>query len=240
MSTAVTLVAGTMPPGWCYSTAQDLLETLVNAITAYLAGTSNTFNFGSTTPNADQRDRPWLRTDINYNPERWYTWSNQYSLWLALHPVKPGQILMTSDDISAAGFFDSYDGGSAGAVTATSGPMWEKYSAMDNRVPMAPGLWSDGVTTLALGGTAGSQKHTLTALELPPHSHGKGRDYDNVNPAGLVPSNVRLYSGANFSGVDNPNVPPDGGNTNNPFDIIPPVCAVNFLRRTARIYYRAV
>src|SRR5687767_16004673 len=121
MSAVVTLVPGTIPPGTCYSTLQALLELIINNTTAYLAGTSNTFNFGSTTPNSDQRDRPWFRTDVNYNPERWYTWSNQYSLWLAVHPMTPGTIVMDSTDSSAAGYYDSFDGGSAGAVTATSG-----------------------------------------------------------------------------------------------------------------------
>src|SRR5688572_15539618 len=199
MPASVTLVAGTIPAGACYSTLQALLELFVNNITAYLAGTSNTFNFGPTTPNSDQRDRPWMRTSVDYNPERWYTWSNQYSLWLAVHPLTPGTIVMDSTDSSAAGYYDSFDGGSAGAVTATSGPMWEKYTAMDNRSPMAPGTWASGAV-LALGGTAGEERHTLLATELPPHQHEKSRDYDEARP-GLNPK--RIYSGGHYEGLDN-------------------------------------
>lgn len=245
MATEVTLTPGTLPVGYCMSTLQDLLETFVANITASFSGVSASFNYGPTIPNADQRDRPWHRTDANFNFDKTYTWSTQYSLWLS--PVAPemetGALIWAS-----VAYVNTYGGGEAplapavgvdaDGTTVTAGPMWVPYTAMDNRSPMAPGTWPSGAV-LALNGTAGEERHTLLASELPPHTHEKSRDHV-VADEGVTSNPVRLYSGHHYNGADNPQGTPDGGPTNTPLNVTHQVLGTNCFRKTRRRWYRAI
>lgn len=80
---ALSVPAGTEFPG--------TVQGLMNFIAAYqqITGQSNFsgVNFGSTEPAAEDRDKPWFKTDDSGNPVGWYAWDG--SAWEAMPLVTP-------------------------------------------------------------------------------------------------------------------------------------------------------
>jgi hypothetical protein len=204
---------------------------LVQLLQADLLGNQTTFNYGPDTPTPDNQDRPWFKTDANYLPERWYTFSN--GSWVSRHPVAAGAIVMYEGSEAS---IPTYDGGEAGVVTATTGPMWEKVSALDARFPLGPGTLASG-TAVAVTNTGGEEKHELTRAELPEiqiDTPLKRRTdlQDGGGSTALFETSFSLSSAVN---VDVPTEELGDGDAHNN---MPPYYAVFFIRRTARTHYR--
>lgn len=64
----LTMVAGTLPPGFVHETWQDTFETFVRTIAAQLPGTYSSFVVSSTTPGADDQDKLWLKVASDCRP----------------------------------------------------------------------------------------------------------------------------------------------------------------------------
>ncbi|HEX2900702.1 MAG TPA: hypothetical protein VHS96_13350 [Bacteroidia bacterium] len=68
---ALTLPSGTEFPG----TPQELLELIAQYMAITGLSPFNGINYGDTEPAADERDRPWFKTDGSGNPIGWYSWN---------------------------------------------------------------------------------------------------------------------------------------------------------------------
>jgi microcystin-dependent protein len=177
--------------------------------------------------------------------------------WLSRHPDAAGKVIMFE---GAEADIPTFDGGEAGAVTDISGPMWEKVSEMDARMPIGPGTLPS-TTAIGIGDTGGEEKHELTEGEMPTHRHKVVANVDqNPGPAagGLdIGSNSFIAKSSNFDGAGGPNSYHLGGATPEPtlalttavggsgspkatesHNTLPPYRAIWFIRKTARKNYR--
>lgn len=233
MATEVTLVAGSIPVGFCFSTYQDLLNQFVSKITASISGTTNNFNYGSTTPNADQRDRPWHRTDAAFTPDRVYTWSTAAAAWVAPHAVPPGVVWLYTGDIA---LLDTFDGGEPGAATTFTGVMWEKLSAINGRVPIGPGTM-DQSTVVAIAGTGGTEKVALTTANLASHQHDiKGYSYSQPT-LDLSPTKI-IIDDDYLTGLGEKTRQTELAGSGTAHENMPPYYGVWFIKKSIRTHYR--
>lgn len=68
---ALTLPSGTEFPG----TPQELLELIAEYMAITGLNPFSGINYGDVEPAADERDRPWFKTDGSGNPIGWYSWN---------------------------------------------------------------------------------------------------------------------------------------------------------------------
>lgn len=235
MGQAVALSTASVPTDYCPPSLAVAWPFLVGLMSAELTGANSTFNFGPTTPAPDDQDKPWFRTDGDGNPDRLYVFSD--GSWISKHPIAAGAVWMF-DGLEAD--IETYDGGEAGTVTATTGPMWEKYSAMNGRFPVGPGTigTGTGAVNVGVGGTGGAHEHTLALDEIPKHSHpftaASYVDGGNNTPVKII--------GDDDWGNDTITVDtPAGGQTDGTtkaVNTLPPYSGIWFIRKTARTHYR--
>lgn len=166
----ISLVPGTLPTGYCFTTLQQLNNDIISLASGYLPGKYNTFNYGSDTPAAEDRDKPWFRLFVDGTPDKWYVYFN--GAWST-----PYRVPATSSErmlwVGSLVDLQSYDGGSPGAVTATTGPFWEEDTDFAGRSPMHPGAIpaSNPAKTLAVGEDFGEGAHLQDTQEVGPHPH---------------------------------------------------------------------
>lgn len=238
-NTSIVFTGGTLPEGFCYpSSPQVLFNQFVALLSGYLPGTSNTFNYGNTIPDPDDRNKPWLRLDGSGNPDRWYVFNN--GLWISLHPVPASSSIImwwegTLDDLK------TLDGGVDEAVTATTGPFWQEVTTMQGRFPVHPGtLDMTTSTVVGVGDTGGVAKITLTTDQIPSHHH----QLNNLKEDRMSRDDLHV---AAFAGSGNPkfgetttpptiNTADTGGGSAH--DNVPPYRGIYAIKRTARIYYK--
>lgn len=204
---------------------------LVGLLSADLAGNLNTFNYGADTPAPDDQDKPWLKLDASGNPDKWYVFSG--GSWISRHPVAAGLIQIYDGN---AGTIDTFDGGEAGAVTATTGPMWERVTAMDGKFPLGIGTLESGAV-VAVTNTGGKEKHVLTRAELP------AVQIDTVsarrtNVADGGSATVTVPAGGTGSFITDTPLPTEELGDGEAHNNLPPYYGVIFLRKTARTHYR--
>ena len=166
---------GALPPGYKPSDWQDLVTKLDAIFSAYLPGSYKPVNYGSTTPAAEDQDRPWVRTNGDGSPDRTYVFFN--GKWVARHPVDPA-----SDErrmwVGTEAALRSHDGGdgTADVPTATTGAMWEIDTAFEGKFPVGVGAFAASGSVSVTGSTtstavSGEDQHVLTAAEGPAHTH---------------------------------------------------------------------
>lgn len=123
--TEMTVIVPTLPPGFCNSPA-DIVG-LFRQLQVLFPGTYTIPNFGPDQPSIENRWRPWIKTDPTTNVVQGvYAWAPTFGLWLKSHwindqPPTDERRLFVGDATDV----DTYDGGSAGTVSATSGPFWQ-------------------------------------------------------------------------------------------------------------------
>ena len=90
MSLPVTFSGGNLPPGYCFSSLQQLFNDFVSLLTGTVAtGTSLNVMQQPTPPGAQyQGNTLWIKTDTLGNPIRQFTYANGY--WLSPHAIPPG------------------------------------------------------------------------------------------------------------------------------------------------------
>lgn len=233
MSTPVTLTPGTLPAGYCPSTYQQILEDFLTNTVATLPGTYNTFVYGSSTPAVSDQDKVWVKVDASNNLVGIYTYNGA---WVRPHEVPPSSSIRTMW-VGTTVALETFDGGTAGAVTATTGPMWEVDTAFDFRIPMGVGTNAttyDGVaaTSLTVGEDKGAEKHKLVIAEMPAHTHtcGDGHNFITAGTAG-----VEQPDGTPNMLSAHPDTASTGGDLYH--SSLPPVHGVYFIKRTARVYH---
>jgi len=194
------------------------------------------------TPAATDRDKLWVKIDGSGNYLRSYTWSTTYGVWVNPHPV-PNDDKRRYIFTGTLAQITTLDGGTADAVTATTGAFWERDSNFDAVFPVGVGTFSGGTVVGELG-TGGADEVTLTAGELPTgatvevspatrsfatHDTAVQEAGGDSNPSysffGSTPTFYPTASGT----IDNAN---DEAHNN-----LPPYYGVYFIGRTSRVYY---
>lgn len=188
---ALTLPEGTEFPG----TFQELLDEITQYMEITGLNPFNGINFGPTTPDASNRDRPWFQTTSGGVPIGWFSWNG--SSWqkiplvipsgtTAQRPASPAvgtQYLDTTINVSL--IFERSQwrtlAGSPGDVkfvkaatveaAIAQNPGWVQDPDSPGRVIGAAGAGA-GLTDRAYGATAGTEEVTLNEGQMPAHSHG--------------------------------------------------------------------
>lgn len=225
----IKFIPGTLPEGTCFATEQERYNFYVSLLAGYLPGTYNTYVISDTEPSADDRDKVWIKTSAT-NPVRQYIYGSA-GLWVWPHPIpaSSSQLVLWKGNTTDLATFE---GGDAGAITATTGAFWEVDTDLNGRFPIGVGTLPSGAA-VALAGTGGADTHTLTTPEMPAHTH---------------PMNTRVSSGVGGAYVISSSNPADtytdstsvqsiGGGT--AFNMLPPYYGLYFIKRTARVYYVA-
>lgn len=238
------ILPGTLPPEYCFTSWQKLLVDLSNSQNAVLDG-SAFFNYGPNEPDPQYQGYPWLKsTDM-----RWYFYSGN---WLS-----PVNYDLNERRIYVGSLTDlvQYDGGDSGVASDRSGPMWERDTNFNDRIPMGIDTIVTSPDPAAAGSTAGSATHILTEAEgaVGQHSHPMGV-CDPSSDDGYFPitgtNTVPGWNGHFITG-NGPQVPSvettanlytlasgtsGGGVTPTAFSIIPPVRGVYVIKWTGRLY----
>lgn len=226
----ISFTVGELEEGYCFTSWQTTLEDFFAAVSGYLPGAYNTFNYGSQTPSSDDRGKPWFRLNSDGSPDRWYVFFD--GMWVSPHPIEPEddevRIWSGSEaDISLK------DGGNTNAVTLTDGPFWRRANAYNARTVVGVGTLPDSGTVIAVNDTGGEDEVELDTTELPSHTHqakhsGAEADGNVANPTGgllgsAAGTDYTFTSEATGGGLGHNNMPPWIG--------------VYFIVRTARQYY---
>lgn len=197
------------------------------------------------TPDPEDRDKAWIRRTapggppVSSRPLIWYN-----GQWVARHPYDP-ESLVRLLWIGTLSELETFDGGSAGAVSDISGPFWEVDSNFAGRMPVGVGTVPDTTTAVTVDTNVGSGQVTLSSVNIPQHSHQIGVESSDVTGA-AEDGQLRDASGdvtyistwnqtavgvtRNWGGAAS-----DGATT--PFDSVPAARGVFFIKRTARIFF---
>lgn len=187
---ALTLPADTEFPG----TPQELLDLIAEYMEITGLNPFNGINFGSATPDAGNRDRPWFKTTGSGDPIGWFSWDG--SAWTLIpqtlpvgttanRPVSPAEGTQYFDTtINVAIIFERSQwrtlGGSPGDVKFVKAatieaaialnPGWAQDPDSLGRVIGAAGAGA-GLTSRAYGATVGEETTLIAEDNLPAHLH---------------------------------------------------------------------
>lgn len=221
-----------LSPGndYCFTSWDEFFAQLNSLSSGETVGESSFFNDGDTTPAPDAQGNPWTPPGFSGANPPAFIYHFVDGVWIMPHPMAPGLVVMYEGTEAS---ITTYDGGEAGAITATTGPMWEKVTAMDARVPLGPGTLN--AVAVAVGTQGGAATVTLLEENLPVHViQGYAVD-ENAN----LPNNALISDDdrvTNATTADSFGGEADG--STRPTVIIPPYTAIWFIRRTQRKFYR--
>ena len=219
-----------------------------------LSGNYSLVNFGSTTPAAEDQDKPWVRTLVDGSPDRLYIYFN--GNWVSPHAIQPSQLYIRWLWVGSVAALRSFDGGdgSSDAATPTTGAMWEIDATVDAKFLCTPGTFTNAGelavdSSLTATGVAGEDQHTLTTAESPAHTH-KCVDSETITNTELEPDAVIAYrrdeegQRTNYWLKGDDTLTPNTGVTTSsgggdPHNNLPPMYGIYLIKRTARVYYVA-
>jgi microcystin-dependent protein len=260
---SVTHLWGKLPENYEPSGPDDFVQQLSKILTSYMAGTYTTINFGSSTPAAEDQDKPWFRTTATGEFDRVYSYSSTYGKWVSPHPA-PYSGSERRIWVGSEAALLSYDGGdgSSAAPAATTGAMWQIDTTFAFKMPIGVGTGPDSGTLLAVGNTGGEEQHELLqdeGAQAPDHQHTFGRMLDDSGSGGddvflltgtaTTTGNARQIAGdvqtattADLSTCDGEylvsagvlGASTDGVDKHNN---MPPYVAVYFIKRSARQFF---
>lgn len=218
----------TLPSGSCPATNQDLLDLFAQYMSVTFPDTFDGVIVSATKPT--DTTRAWLQLDSLGRPVRFYYFAA--GAWLSQHPCVPGFTMIWTGPLPT---LTAFDGGDAtGVVSPITGQMWELVTDLAAKFPVGAGTLPSA-TVLAPNDTGGEEKHVLTIPELPKQSL-----YPDPFAGTQFPSGGGAISGG---GLDNSQIKPFPTLTVVGNDVghntMPPYFTVNFLRRTARLFYSA-
>lgn len=229
----VAISSSSLPVGLCMPVTNEQWQILV-ALLSGTADVSPNVHKGEAAPT--DLTKIWYKT-IAGVPDREYVFAS--GVWLAKHPIPVGFTMLAPAGTALADI-DTLDGGEAGAVTAFTGPMWERDTDFDARFPIGPGTFPSG-DVLAEGDIGGEEDHALTTAELAPHSHvvlaalsntGGGNDVQRLRPESTE-------SDSDVSTADTGGDPVTPGLNGKAHNTVPPYRVRFFLKKSARTHYRS-
>lgn len=234
----IQLTPPSLPVGYCPTSFQQLATDLIRGTQARFRSTiGNTFfNYGSATPETDNRVYPWMDLDGN-----WWNYSGDAGGWVRKHPYLASGPFRTLW-VGTLNDLKTFDGGADEIISNPlyQGPMWEVDSSAAGLFPVFVGAIGTSGNVAVTGSitdtsVSGTDKVTLTTAQIPAHNHilSNANVYNisiddvsgtvlNGNPSFGVPTTVN---------TDNAG----GGESHNN---LPPFYGIYLIKRTARAYYR--
>lgn len=193
MPTPFEITAAAPPPGTCFTTPAAFISLIASLLQITANPADFTFPVGSTTPGPDQQNLPWINTVDG----RVYNFKN--GSWVSPHWQQPGQMQWYVDPATGlpadpSAFIDTYDGGSAGIVTISSGPFWAVAPSPDY-----DGRW---LANLARSGSAGDPTNLFFPVGKsgPILSSPEGPISEAVGATGaIIPGAAATFNGAVYS-----------------------------------------
>ncbi len=186
-------------------------------------------------PGASDRDKLWIKIDGSTRPVGHFIYYG--GLWIWPHEVPAGgseRRIWVGDTAT----LQTYDGGAVGTVSDAGGPMWAEDTDLVGRIPIGVGAIASATiapTSLTVGQETGTPEHTNTVAEMAAHAHGP--------PSGQPATQIDRDAGNYGIGLDSLNQYPNATSTwtasvggGAAYSILPPVRAVYFIKRTARIF----
>lgn len=161
----------TVPEGFCNSLndsnwVQNLINLIFTGVAKFEGSGFTAVINQATQPAVADRDKLWRDTDTGII----YNFSG--GAWVSPHPEVPSGDARRwwAGDLAS---LITYDGGTAGAVGANSGPMWEEDTDMIGRSPMHPGNipTANPAKVLAVDENYGEGAHLQDAQEVGAHDH---------------------------------------------------------------------
>lgn len=221
--------------GNCWpATPHEFGVQLIQGLAGETDGDSTFFNDGDTTPSPDNRVYPWTPSSFSGSNPPAFIYHYVNGAWIMPNPIATGAVMMyTGTEASIV----TFDGGEAGAITDTTGPMWEKLATMDARFPVGPGTFPSGAI-INVGDQGGVEEHVLTRAELPNVSVDTlSQRRINVQDGGsaVVTTPDTSSTGAAFQATALPTEPLGDGDAHTN---VPPYTGIFFIKRTARKFYR--
>lgn len=239
MSLVLSLQAGTVPSGTPLPGNAQAILTLVAQYMG-IAGTQNFngVNFGPNTPSADNRDKPWFKTDASGNPIGFFSWNG--ATWAAIptnvangpSSGRPGSPSVGTE------YYDTTIGAlliySPKGWTTTSGTVGDVKDVQAVDLPTAlannPG-WAQDTQSVGLvvgaagdatgitaahpyGSIIGEENHVLQINELPAHTHPftgflNGASADgNTGPGGILSDHNVTATQSTGGSAGHNNIPP--------------------------------
>lgn len=225
--TSLPIIAEGVPVGLCYTTLSADIPVIASYLRALFSG--GEINTGSSTPAAEDRGKPWYRTNSDGTDDGWWTFYGGF--WIQKHPAFTGTVIMYE---GALGDLPTLDGGEAAAVTNITGPFWEEVTEIRARSPIHPGTLPSG-TIIAVGDDIGEEEHVMEITELIEHRH----DIPYSGQGGLSGDGAHILNGTPVHTGDH-FTSNTGSATPEGMNVIHPVHGIYFIRRTARLYRRRV
>jgi hypothetical protein len=195
----------------------------------------NGINFGATEPGADDRDKPWFKTDGSGNPIGWFSWNGAAWTTIPVTASSGTTAERPSNPISGQFYLDTdinvlliYERSQWRTASGSPGDVKEvKASDINEALTNNPG-WShdtdsEGMFIVGVSDgsgfgyndTGGEAEHTLTESEMPAHTHTGLRsnklqaDGNAANPSGIVSGVTESgITGSTGSGEPHNNLPP--------------------------------
>ena len=246
----------------CYQSEQQRANGFAQALQVTFPLFSAIFNFGPNSPDVDQQQAPWFRTNSDGTPDKWYVFNNGF--WLSYNfRQQGGESIFYNDPLSSLATFDggegSYNVNTDGTITPTipitsvTGPMWQVDTTMQGCVALGVSntaliikdAYGNTINQWPQGSNSGEIQHTQLATEVGVHEHGIPGSKAYVDGGGGSMGPVTYtYTGGNiisangdtdFAGGDTIN---NVDNTPVGFNVLNPYRAGYWIQRTARQYYR--
>lgn len=112
---------------YCFTSYNQFGNDIANALSVQFPGSFTPWNFGPNQPGSSQRSLPWFVTDLATGAPvngGQVAWSPTYGRWVAEYPI-PASSGVRWDWVLSLTDLETFDGGSAGTVSDTTGPFWE-------------------------------------------------------------------------------------------------------------------
>lgn len=212
-------------------------QTLINEFTDKGAAVSSDLQgviIRSTKPAEIDQDKMWIKVDGSTQPEGQFVFGGGSWIWPHEVPAAGPERRLY---VGTAASIDTYDGGSAGAVTDRTGPFWEIDTDFQARMPLGVGTLPVSGTVVSVTDTGGVDEHTLAEENIPEHDHGMPLGSGEMRTAvapGSGNNNDDAVSGGGLVSYDT--FTAFGQAAPTPLNNTPPYVGCYFLKRTARVY----
>lgn len=237
------LNAGSLPYA-CYPSDPQTLYSDMFSRGSALASDLRGVIISESAPAAADQDKLWVQT-TGGAPIRQFIYFNAQWVWPHASAAGGNERRLWVGTLAQ---LVTYDGGDSGALGDASGAMWAEDTDFAGRSPMHPGTITNAVpaTTLGVNDNFGNGSELQTDQQVAPHTHPLSGDT-------TIQDGVRLnsvFSGVGGAGVQIGNTGPPATDiqvtantyltTQQRMSVVHPVRGIYIIRRTSRVYYRAI